>query len=162
MSTSCICRATTKKMNGKLSTTDRARVSNGTLIETKVSNILKYLNEYFDSCCWVSPFFFLRCRSHEWLSLENLVSLAISSRCHSLLPFIMGYISFCRVCSSGLHCFLFFAPFISIDLPSPLSSTSKQSAYFLVFFIVYRETWNLNAALQNFYYQMKGKMREIQ
>ena len=32
-----------KKMNGKLSTTDRARVSNGTLIETKVKvwNILK-------------------------------------------------------------------------------------------------------------------------
>ena len=151
-----------KKMNGKLSTTDRARVSNGTLIETKVSNIQKYQNEYFDSCCWVSPFFFLRCRSHEWLSLENLVSFAILSRCHSLLPFIMGYISFCRVCSSGLHCFLFFAPFISIDLPSPPSSTSKQSAYFLVFFIVYRETWNLNAALQNFYYQMKGKMRENQ
>ena len=116
-------------MNGKLSTTDRARVSNGTLIETKVSNIQKYQNEYFDSCCWVSPFFFLRCRSHEWLSLENLVSLAISSRCHSLLPFIMGYISFCRVCSSGLHCFLFFAPFISIDLPSPLSSTFRSNPH---------------------------------
>lgn len=105
-----------KKMNGKLSTTDRARVSNGNPNWNK-SKSLKHSNvkpTFLFKTVVGSPFFFLRFRSHEWLSLENLVSFAILSRCHSLLPFIMGASTLSCLCSSGLHCFLFgfFAPFI--------------------------------------------------